>query len=261
MSNAIPSVYEGPFGFVTEIHWNYHAWLMFATWAVLVPAIVLITRFAKPAPTPYGSISRPYEPLVWFVLHRYGLFVCMVLSTGGGLVAVIVSLGFSASLHSFFGVATVVLGLFQVAVAALRGSRGGKYGADGTLNDEATWRGDHYDMTPQRRWFEAVHKQVGYFTLAMALGAIATGLAQYWIPEIGMALAVVICAALVSCIVLEGTGRRHDTYHSYYGNHPDHPYNRQRGLPSAGGSAAAAGSSGTDQTVGIVVTDDSPLRS
>lgn len=46
-------------------------------------------------------------------------------------------------------------------------------------DDRATWGGDHFDMTPRRRWFEAYHKTAGYFTMMLAVGAVATGLSQY----------------------------------------------------------------------------------
>ncbi len=143
--------------------------------------------------------------LVWFHLHRYCLFVCKLLSTAGSLVALVVKLGFSDSLHSFFGVATIVLGLLQL-ISSFRGSRGGKYGVDGRLNEEASWRGDHHDTTPRLRWFETVNKQMGYLTLFMAFGAVATGLRQFWIPEIGIALMVLLAVAMICLIVFEDAG-------------------------------------------------------
>ena len=35
--------------------------------------------------------------------------------------------------------------------------------------DPATWRGDHYDMTPRRRLFEAWHKTAGWSLIALAV--------------------------------------------------------------------------------------------
>ncbi|NTA40242.1 cytochrome b561 domain-containing protein [Agrobacterium salinitolerans] len=228
MDVSIPQTYLSPFGWEIDIHWNYHAILMFSVWGVCVPAILFLTRFAKPAPTLNGSMSRPQEPLIWFNFHKYGLYCCMSASIGGGLLAVIVSNGVSGSIHSFLGIATVVFGALQLVIAAMRGSRGGKFAPGVNLDDPLTWRGDHYDMTPRRLWFEAAHKTVGYATLFSATGAIATGLAQYWMIEIGIMAATVFVTGVIAAIVFEGLGKRHDTYQSYYGNHPDHPHNKSK---------------------------------
>jgi hypothetical protein len=83
-------------------------------------------------------------------------------------------------------------------------------------------------MTPRRRWFEAYHKTTGYFAMALAFGAVGSGLMRYWLPEVAVALAIMIAVALTASIVLEFSGFHRDTYRSVYGTHPDYPYNRTR---------------------------------
>ena len=83
-------------------------------------------------------------------------------------------------------------------------------------------------MTPQRRWFEAYHKTTGYFAVVMALGAVTTGLSEYWMPVIAVGVFIVILVALVLAVLLQGRGHNHDTYNSVYGTHPEHPFNKHR---------------------------------
>jgi hypothetical protein len=229
MVSDIPTTYLGPFGWVLTIHWSYHAWGMACIWGVLAPAIILAIRFAKPRPrlqgTPHDSPKFGRE-LWWWTLHRYGFYVLMILSILGGAVAVTMSGGVSGSPHSVLGITTVLIGAFQVVVAWFRGTHGGKHGAKSDPNDPATWRGDHYDMTRRRRWFEAYHKSAGYLALATALGAISTGLTIYWVPSIYIMLVVTLPVMFAVFVILEARGFRQDTYQSLFGNHPDHPYNK-----------------------------------
>jgi hypothetical protein len=227
MDPNVPHTFVGPFGWTVEVRWDYHALLMFSLWMILVPAIIIVSRFGKPAPTLYGSSKDGPSPL-WFAVHRFGLSVAILLSLGGAAIALTVNRGFSGSLHSYFGLATVTLGCLQVLAAWLRGTSGGKFGVRADPDDPSTWRGDHYDMTPRRKWFEAYHKTAGYLTLFMAIAAVTTGLSQYWFPTIAVTLGLLLVAALALFVLLEGTGRRQDTYLSVYGNHPDHPYNRSK---------------------------------
>ncbi len=220
------------FGRVIEVHWTYHAWLMFGVWFGYVPFALLITRFFKPRPRPYGlgrnpATGKPYEPL-WARFHVWGLYAAMAASLGGAALAMLVSKGFSGTLHAWFGIGTVVFGALQIVVAWQRGTHGGKWGKHSDPEDPATWHGDHYDMTPRRRWFEAYHKTGGYFTLFLATGAVTSGLAQYWMPGIALAFVLVLAGGFLLVVVFEGLGRRYDTYRTVYGNHPDHPWNKAR---------------------------------
>lgn len=232
VSSDIPSkAYVAILGRTIDIHWANHAILMSMAWFLLVPVGVIALRFFKPAPTPYGiarGTGRFDRKLVWWTIHYSVLYLAISLSLLGIIIAIYVSGGISRSAHAAFGLATILFGSLQIISAWFRGSHGGKHGAHSNPEDPSTWRGDHFDMTPRRRWFEAFHKTTGYFTIALAFAAAGSGLMRYWIPGIAALLAAALVATLAVCIVLEGKGFRHDTYRSVYGNHPDHPYNHAR---------------------------------
>jgi hypothetical protein len=224
-------IYLGLLGRTIPVHWNYHAIFMLVIWFVLVPLCIVTIRFGKPRPRPHGireEIRLTNAAWWWFSLHKYGLYLAIALSLAGAAVALTVSGGFSGSLHSMFGLSAIALGCLQVVSAWLRGKHGGRYYFKADPNDPATWRGDHYDMTPRRRRFEAYHKTAGYFAACFALGAVASGLMQFPIPALAILIPVWILAILILCVVLEYKGLRHDGYRAAFGNDPDHPYNRAR---------------------------------
>ena len=97
----------------------------------------------------------------------------------GVAVALVVSQGFSGSVHAILGSTTVALGVIQLLFGMLRGTHGGKYYNKADPEDPSTHHGDHYSRTTRRRIFEAYHKTAGYFTLFCAVGAIGSGLMQY----------------------------------------------------------------------------------
>lgn len=213
------------------IHWENHAVLMFSIWFVGVPLSVLILRFGKMRPTTYGiarGTPKWASPEFCWSLHFRLMAVAMYVSIAGAVFAFVVSGGFSGSLHAYFGWATVVLGASQIVSSWFRGSHGGRRAQNAVADDRSTWDGDHFDMTPQRWWFEACHKTAGYFTLFLAGGAVGTGLSQFWIFGVAAAFAVVIFVALIASILLQGRGHNHDTYTSTYGTHPENPFNKRR---------------------------------
>ena len=232
MAVPIPTeVYVAVLDRSIQIHWNYHALLMTIVWLVLVPAGVFAVRFCKPKPSEYGiakGTAKLDPKLRWWSVHYVVLYTSMALSMGGIALAVFVSGGFSGSLHGALGIGVFLFGALQLASAWCRGTHGGKYGAHSDPVDPATWRGDHFDMTPRRRWFEAYHKSAGYFSLALAFCAIASGLSQYPMPALAIGAAVLLLAILALWVIFEGKGYRQDTYQSVYGDRADHPYNRRR---------------------------------
>lgn len=213
------------------IHWDNHAILMFAIWFVLVPVAVILLRFGKIRPTPYG-IPRGTPKWAWpefpWSFHKYALYTAITLALAGAGFAMMLSGGFSGTLHAWFGLATILLGLGQAISAWFRGSHGGRKAPASDPEDRTTWDGDHFDMAPQRWWFEAYHKTSGYFALFSAGGAVATGLSQFWMPGIAIAFGGTVLAGLVASILLQGRGHNHDTYSSVYGYHPENPFNRRR---------------------------------
>lgn len=213
------------------IHWENHAILMFGIWFLLVPSAVMFLRFGKIAPSTYG-IPRGTPKWAWpelcWTVHKFALYLAILLGLGGAAFAMMLTGGFSATLHAWFGIAAIGLGAMQIVSAWFRGSHGGRKDPAANPEDRRTWGGDHFDMTPQRWWFEAYHKTAGYFALLLAMGAVATGLSQFWMPGLAIGLGGIVAIALVLAVVLQGKGRNHDTYQSVYGSHPDHPFNRRR---------------------------------
>jgi hypothetical protein len=234
MSYEIPTeAYIGFLDKTIEIHWDNHALLMFGIWFILIPTALLIIRFGKPRPTTYGiprGTGKVDRRLLWWTLHYGPLYVAIALSIAGALLATGLSGGFSGTLHAWFGSGTILMGTLQIVSAWFRGSHGGKQGPASDPEDRSTWGGDHFDMTARRRWFEAYHKTAGYFTIVLAAGAVTTGLSHFWMPWIAIAFAVVILATLILAVVLQGQGLNYDTYRSVYGNHPEHPFNKERNL-------------------------------
>jgi hypothetical protein len=232
MTADIPAEGRLPFtDIVVPIHWENHAALMFAIWFVIVPFAVVFLRYGKVAPSTYGiprGTSKWAWPELCWTLHKRLLYLAIGLALGGAALAAVLTGGFSGSLHAWFGVATLLLGVGQGLSAWFRGSHGGRKDPAADPADRATWGGDHFDMTPRRRWFEAWHKTAGYFVLFCSGGAVATGLAQFWMPWLAAGFAGIVAGGLVLAVVLQGLGRHHDTYLSVYGAHPDHPFNRSR---------------------------------
>ena len=224
-------VYLDFLGRTIQIEWNYHAILMVGIWFVLVPLCIITIRFGKPKPTLNGIREEVRLKNIvwwWFSVHKFGLYLAIALSLAGFAVAVTVSRGFSGSVHSIFGILTIVLGCLQVVSGLLRGKHGGRNYHNAVPDDPATWRGDHYDMTPRRRKFEAYHKTAGYFTALFAVGAVASGLMQYPMPVLAGAILIAALVMLALCIVLEYKGLRYDGYRAAHGYNPEHPYNKAR---------------------------------
>jgi hypothetical protein len=225
--NIPTEVYIGFLDRTIEIHWDLHAWLMFGIWFGLVPFGILSIRYLKTRPVPWGLPRGGglFDPIyVWWVMHLCSLYAAIGLSLAGLGLAMVVSGGFSGSLHSYFGIGTILLGSLQIIAAWMRGSHGGKNHPQSDPDDSATWRGDHYDMTQRRRWFEAYHKTGGYFALLLALGAVVSGLMQFWMPLIALLLAALLIGVFALVVVFERMGYRHDTYQAVFGNHRGHPF-------------------------------------
>jgi hypothetical protein len=224
-------VYLDFLGETINIHWDYHAIVMVSIWFILVPICIISIRFGKPKPKPHGiteAVKLTNPVWWWFSVHKYGLYLAVGLSLAALGVAMVVSSGFSGSVHSIFGITTVMLGCLQVISGWLRGKHGGRYYYTADPNDPDTWRGDHYDMTPRRQKFEAYHKTAGYFAGFFAVGAVASGLMQFPMPILTGVILFAGLFILGLCIVLEYKGLRYDGYRAAHGNDPDHPYNLAR---------------------------------
>ena len=127
-----------------------------------------------------------------------------------------------------FGLLAVTLGVVQVFAGMLRGKHGGKYYYTADPNNPETWFGDHYNMTPRRRIFEAYHKNAGYIAGLLALGAVASGLMQYPLPWLLGVVVFLILLVLAVAAVLDYKGLRYDGYKAAHGTDPEHPFNKER---------------------------------
>ncbi len=231
MPHIKEEVYLDFLGRTVDIHWNYHAILMVAIWLVLVPSCVTIIRFGKPKPSKYGlrrKVHIKHPEWWWFNVHKYGLYGAVALSLAGAAVALVVSGGFSGTVHATFGALTLLMGILQIISGLLRGTHGGKYYNNADPKNPDTWHGDHYSRTVRRRIFEAYHKTTGYFTLFCALAAIGSGLMQYPMPKLAGFVMTVPFAFLAAWVYLSFKERNYDGYRAVHGFGMEHPYNKER---------------------------------
>lgn len=202
---------------------SWHARGMVLAWGVLLPLGALVARYCKV--TPRQDWPRELDNKFWWHAHRtlqyagVGLAlaaVALLLWAGGGDSAA----AESHRTHRVLGWTVLALGVLQVALGSLRGSKGGP--------TAATMRGDHYDMTPHRQWFERLHKSLGWLAVALAVPAIALGLraadAPRWMP---LVLGLWWAALAVAAWRLQRAGRCLDTYQAIWGPDPVHPGNRR----------------------------------
>ncbi|MCV0427353.1 MAG: cytochrome b561 domain-containing protein, partial [Roseibium sp.] len=214
MDYEIPGEGRIPFfDIVIPIHWDNHAVLMFVVWFVLVPIAVMFLRFGKIPPSTYGiprGTSKWAWPELCWTFHKLALYFAIFLAVAGAAFAVLLSGGFSGTLHAQFGLAATALGVVQIVSAWFRGSHGGRKDPAADPQERSTWGGDHFDMTPQRWWFEAYHKTAGYFALFCAGGAVATGLSQFWMPVLAGGLALVLLVIFALAVLLQGKGYKQD---------------------------------------------------
>jgi hypothetical protein len=124
-------------------------------------------------------------------------------------------------LHLAVGWATLLLCGCIVITGWFRGSKGGP--------GEKQMRGDHYDLTPRRLWFESIHKKLSYLFLLLSIVCVGGGFlligAKGWMF---VALALVFLCSVLWVLRLELAGRRIPSYPATWGLRPEHPGNRRR---------------------------------
>ena len=203
-----------------------HAALMVTAWAVLIPAGGVAARYFKVMPG--QDFPRVVENLTWWRWHRGLQYAALAVSTVALGVIVSETRGGFDTWHGRCGMAVMTLGWLQVVSAWLRGSKGGPTDLGADARDPATWRGDHYDMTPRRRAFEVWHKPVGWFVTVLAGVTILLGVQLVGDPA--WLLALVGCLQAGACLaVVDGAVRRRwvDTYRSLWGFAPPQPEDRR----------------------------------
>jgi hypothetical protein len=210
-----------------------HGIMMAIAWLVLLPAGVLIARFFKV--TRNQDWPNQLDSQLWWLCHRWLNYTGIGLATLGALLIWTSQDGPQlVSLHGQLGLSTLALGWLQVISGWLRGTKGGPTDAGADPADPSTWRGDHFDMTPRRRLFEAWHKHVGYLALMLAVPSVWLGLmsiaAPAWLQALPW-LAALVFAGLFLRFRLEG--RWVDTHAAIWGpkavssSHPDNPTKRE----------------------------------
>ncbi|MBN8490271.1 MAG: cytochrome b [Gammaproteobacteria bacterium] len=198
---------------------------MVLAWSLAVPTAVLLARFFKV--TPGQRWPQELDNPTWWHGHRIANYLAVLLTAlalaliarGAGLA------GPARTLHAALGWSVAALALVQLLSAHLRGSKGGptapRRHPDGRVRD---LRGDHYDMTPRRILFEAVHKGAGYLVLLLALASTATGLRQADAPRWMVLLIGLWWSVLaVAFIIWQRRGRCLDTYQAIWGPGHEHP--------------------------------------
>jgi hypothetical protein len=204
----------------------WHARLMVLAWAVLLPLGAIAARYYKV--TPKQDWPRELDNRAWWHAHRSLQYSAALIMLAG--LALVWKDSAPAStpaiLHTYLGWGVLALGLVQLISAWLRGSKGGPTGLQ--------MRGDHYDMTAHRRWFERIHKICGWTAVCAAVLTVILGL---WAADAPRWMALVLSAwwlALLGWGVrLERAGRCIDTYQAIWGPDLKHPGN-QRAQPGWG---------------------------
>ena len=199
----------------------WHGRLMVLAWNIVLPLGALIARFGK-VPDTRRWPARLDHP-AWFWLHvRMQWAGVGVMAFAAGL-ALLHATGRTevARVHHWFGWIVVGCGLAQLAMALLRGSKGGP--------GEDRLRGDHYDMTVRRVLFEWGHKTLGWLVVPVVWAATGLGLAVADAPR-WMAV-VLLCwwvALLAVFAALQRAGQCIDTYQAIWGDGAAHPGNARR---------------------------------
>ena len=199
------------------LHVSWHARTMVVAWGVLVPFGVLAARYFKVFPG--QDWPGKLDDRRWWHAHRLAHMSAGLLMLAGlwlilSMDSPTESLTPFAWLHHAFGWSVICLSVTQFASAWLRGSKGGPTSpaADGSFS------GDHFDMTPRRLIFEAVHKTGGFLALGLSVPAVLTGLWQANGPRwMWAVLGLWWLALLVVTWVLERSRGAFDTYQAIWG--------------------------------------------
>lgn len=200
--------------------WLYwHARWMVLAWGILLPLGALVARYFKVLPTQNWPTNL--DNTGWWHAHRSLQWLGMVLASLGlyfvwdrevGTVGL-------AKWHAWAGWMLLGMGGLQVLGGILRGSKGGP--------TSLQLRGDHYDMTTYRVWFEHIHKGMGWLSVFLAIVVIGLGMLLADVPRWMPMVMVIWWAGLLALAWRWQTkGRCIDTYQAIWGPDPRHPGNR-----------------------------------
>lgn len=200
----------------------WHGRSMVLGWGVLAPLAVIVARFFKIIPG--QNWPKDLDNPVWWRSHWIGQTGVLLL-TALGFWLVLPADPASLGVHAMLGY-TLLFGLVaQMLLGLFRGSKGGPTAPA----KDGSPRGHHYDMTPWRRMFEALHKSLGYALLALGAVTILLGLSKANAP-IWMGVALILWWLLLIAIFLglQKRGMAVDTYQAIWGDDPAHPGNQLR---------------------------------
>ena len=197
----------------------WHGRAMVLAWGVLAPVAVVTARYFKVLPG--QNWPQDLDNQFWWRSHWMGQVIVLVLSLVG-LVLVLPLQVKNPGIHGAMGSAVLIALFVQIALGVFRGSKGGPTAPapDGSLH------GDHYNMTPRRRWFEALHKTVGYALLLLSAATILVGLSHANGPN--WMWVVLLLWWLCLCIFSAWCHRRGmavGSYQAIWGDDARHPGN------------------------------------
>lgn len=201
----------------------WHARLMTLAWAILVPLGIIMARFFKV--TRAQRWPEELDNAFWWNQHRLLQYASGIITVAALMLILVFRSGAAnaAGLHGLLGWVVIALAVIQFTSSWLRGSKGGPT----ALAEDGSLRGDHYDMTLRRRVFEYVHKSVGYLAVAIATGAIVTGLWQANAPRwMWLVITLWWLIMLAAFAMLQRQGRAIDTYQAIWGPDTVHPGNQ-----------------------------------
>ncbi len=203
-----------------------HGALMVVAWLVLLPLGALVARTRKVLPR--QDWPRVVEDLTWWWLHRVLQYAGVAVAVAGLAVAWRATGALALGLlHVQTGLLLLTLAALQIVSTWFRGDKGGPTGTRADPKRPETWRGDHYDMTPRRRAFEAWHKQAGWLSILLAPVTVLLGLRLYgWpVPLVWVAAVLALSQAGIATWLLR-TSRGIGTYQALWGPDARHPGNR-----------------------------------
>ena len=198
---------------------SWHGRSMVLAWGLLAPMAGLIARYFKVMPG--QDWPRELDNQTWWRGHWIGQMVVFGLSVTALMLVLPLNIS-ETGLHGFLGSAVLVALIIQVLLGLFRGSKGGPTARapDGSLS------GDHYDMTTRRRWFEALHKTLGYCVLVLGAITIIYGLLHANGPNWMWVVLLLWWLGLgAASVVLEQRGMAMNSYQAIWGNDPAHPGN------------------------------------
>lgn len=195
---------------------RYEAWhgrAMFLAWGVLLPLGVLIARYFKV--TPKQKWPDELDNKFWWYSHLFFQHLGLLLMIAGFAI-ILANKPFSwpNGPHGYLGWLIILGGLFQALSGYLRGTKGGptEPAPDGSP------RGDHFDMTPRRIWFERIHKTLGYGLIAAGLVGVCSGLWLTNAPRwMWLTIAITWLAFILVALICARRGMQMGSYEAIWG--------------------------------------------